>query len=169
MALPVNRNVTFSPSDPIPSVLLNALQDSLIGFKHPELIEYYAAAAFAAFGTANLSGGFWTSSSANQFYCPLPYPVGCRITQMSAAYRVGVTAGASCQLFLRRRNYATPTVAPDIIATMAADTTDNAAGESSTVAAINHTIVAGYLYDLQFTVNTTGSILYGANVGRDRL
>jgi hypothetical protein len=172
MALPTTRNITIAPSDPIPSVLLNALQDSIIGFKHPELIESYHAAAFMpahGVGNASFNGGIWTTSTTEQFLCAIPYPVGTRITQVSATYRVGVTAGATVSFLLQRRNLATPTAVVDTIANIAADSTDNASGETTVIAAINHTMLSNYAYFLQYQLSSAGSIIYGATVGRDRL
>lgn len=57
MLLPTSRNVTLNPSDPIPSALLDDLQDCIIGTKKPTTIRPQMPAPYAVATSFNLAGG----------------------------------------------------------------------------------------------------------------
>lgn len=72
MALPTTRDITLSPLDPVPSSLLNTLQDQIIGGKHPIFENVIAACEFLpeAGSAANLGNGVWTFGAVSVLQAP---------------------------------------------------------------------------------------------------
>lgn len=123
--LPVSRSLTLSPSDPIPSALLNEIQDAVIGAKHPTAAIVVPASSFCLVsGTATLADGVWTmTSNTPVLEAGIGIPGGDTVVAILGFYiRHSSVTGSTYRLRLRKRIVDTglPGTASDIV-----DTTEN--------------------------------------------
>src|SRR3954469_10026954 len=108
--LPISRTITLTPADPVPSALLDELQDRDIASSGTRKI-FIAAAAFcdsgsgSGAGTAALNNDVWTLTNAREVSTSLSLPVGTTITniRLSVNRAVGSSPGAS----VRKRDFGT--------------------------------------------------------------
>lgn len=114
MPLPTSRDLTINPTDPIPSSLLNKLQDCTVGMKFPLHDRPIGPASWQvkAGGNASLGDGQWTFGALSQLVAPLELPYGTTIATVLFAYNRG--GAGNITLKLRKRNIATGAAAADI-------------------------------------------------------
>jgi hypothetical protein len=105
MALPTTRDITLSPDDPVPSALLNTLQDQIIGGKHPIFEIPIAACDFApeAGSSASLGNGQWTFGAVSVVAAACRVRAGAKIVQAVVEVNRG-GAGTIIFSLLRRAN-----------------------------------------------------------------
>lgn len=173
MALPSSRNTTYVPGvSQVKSADLNAIQDCIIGVKHPEIERGYAAAAWQTDGTNGIKnnvGGAWTvgGTGVESFTTGLPeIPAGDRITTVGWSYSRG--GAGTVTMRLRRRK--SDGSAPEAITPSAGSETDSTGAAIETnVVTYNHTVAAGYFYYLTFATDNVAQSFLGAAVKHDRL
>lgn len=167
MSLPASRNTTYSPSDPVKSADLNAIQDQIVGAKHPALSIALGAAAFLpkAGGNASLGDGQWTFGAVStlQGSASARIPVGTRITTIEWFYNRG--GAGNITVNLRKRNLRTGAAAADI----ATNTDNTGAALEAFLMTVNYTVEADYEVWLEVTCDNAAHVFEGAIVSTDRL
>lgn len=120
-ALPTGRSITLNPGDPVPSALLNELQDQIIGAKFGEIGPTLSGSDFQLVqGTGVVSDGTWTFSVVPaKIICGLKVPsrnTGVVVNPTIVASFFGFnTGGAGTVTYkIRGRNIATNAAAFDI-------------------------------------------------------
>ena len=149
--LPTTRDATIDGSSPIPSSLLNKLQDLFVGDKHVEREIPLSAPDWSPLpaDTSTYEGSDWTVGSGGgagtgTFFCNVPIPVGHRITQVSFAYPRG-TAG-TITMVLQKRTLLSGS--PTDVATFV-DSTHDGASVQHVISGINEVAVTGEAYYLK--------------------
>ncbi len=90
MALPNTRQLTLNPSDPVPSSLLNALQDCIVGGKYgPSIIQVHPSVVQPQLATSiayNFVGDYaeYTSGGSAKAMFPVSIESGARILSITA-------------------------------------------------------------------------------------
>jgi hypothetical protein len=138
MALPSSRNTSYSPTNPLKSADLNAVQDCIIGAKHGDLT--LLISPHVGYGT-NFSLAFddlVTFSGAGTWKVPLRLPVGKRLKSMTIDLAGNSAQTMQCVLrgyktfpSTTTREAANPTHTPGAMAQFTTDFADMvvAAGE----------------------------------------
>jgi len=89
MTLPLARQLTINATDPIPSDLLNKLQDAIVGNKKPSLTRVVAPFTMAALGSlvawTTIGNGYVQSTGAANGLIPLYMETGDRITGVTVS------------------------------------------------------------------------------------
>jgi len=92
MSLPTSRDITIANGDPIPSALLNKLQDCAIGNKKPSLTRTLSSLSFPWIGSWATPGAGYVLSNAGGIpgVVPLYMETGDRITEVTiSSYGTG--------------------------------------------------------------------------------
>jgi hypothetical protein len=150
---------------PLPSSVINALQDMIIGAKHPELEVAIHAADFQVDGTSGTldQNGYWLPSALGYQYAPLRLSVGTRINSVTFYYNVAGAGAVTPKV--RRMQLSTGTIS-DVTAGVR-DTTGVAI--ETQVLAPAHVVVTGYVYFLEVKHENAANKNYGAVMKFDRL
>ena len=167
MALPTSRNTTYGASSPILSADLNALQDQIVGVKHPATPRVLGASSFLVKqGTATLGAGQWTFGAVTDLVKSLAdlVVVGDRLTTVQFCYNRG-GAGAIV-LSLKQRNIVTGAAEALVVA---ATTINAGTGWTTTTITYNYTIPANTAVHLEINANNVANIFGGAVINNDRL
>lgn len=88
MSLPSSRDITINPTDPIPSALLNKLQDCVVGRKKPPYTRAAITTQLGLWGSTPWplgTGGFTTSTGIADGDVYLPVEEGDRITGITVS------------------------------------------------------------------------------------
>jgi hypothetical protein len=161
MALPDSRDITLGGGSKIPSSLLNALQDQVIGSKHPEQPVIYGPGSFLLEAAgATLSGNeYWEGSGAFTIRRNLLRPVGTVITEITYVYNRNNVG--TLTLRFQKANLITGGVHTDIVAasSIAAGT-----GIATTTITPNYTMEADHSIVLRLTGSNATNRIYGARV-----
>lgn len=170
MGLPTSRDQTVTNASPVPSALLNNLQDQIIGNKHPQLeLDIDASKGRPdnnAGGSYNPNGYWSTFVGAGTVRIPIEVPVGKRIVSVECFYSINGT-GAGLTPRLRRQNHAAGTITS--VVSGANDNTGGAGVIESQVLSANHTVLTGEAYFVEFTVANANHRAYGIKVLFDAL
>jgi hypothetical protein len=170
MALPTSRNTTYAASSPVLSVDLNALEDCIIGNKHPTLEMCLDASVFKgdslALGTMNAAGYLSSFSAAGIVRAGVPIPVGKRIISVEVFYSINGSA-ANLTPKLRKQILSTA-VQADVVAG-SADNTGAAGVIESQLLTANHVVLTGNTYFIEVSVTNSLQRIYGAKVLFDSL
>jgi len=164
VSLPASRDLTINPADPIPSAVINKLQDCVVAQKHPAQPRTLGPSSWhpKVPGSATLGAGEWTINNTTMVGDLDWIPVGDRIVNANWSYNPG---GVSLDMSLRRRKL--DGTAEETLFSFT-DSTGSAVEQS--LQAYNHTVVAGYSYYLQAIGNAAGGQkLLGATVTTDCL
>lgn len=170
MNLPTSRNTTYGANTPILSVDIDAIQDCIVGAKHPVIERPIHGSGWispSALGTFN--GSIWTGPAGGfEVRAALDVPIGDRITHVTFTYN-RANAGTVTVTVVEVKLDGTGS---NNLATFA----DNASGNVVTtkdLAAINYTTRAGYVYFILTNFNgassTAGGTAYHASWFHDRL
>lgn len=167
MALPTTRDLTLGPASPIPSSVINSLQDQIVGLKFPRTTFPYGSAAFSANpgGLALHAAGQWTFTGASQLVAALGnrFTSGTTVVQVEWAYNRG--GAGSFDLKLRKRNIRTGAAAADVDTV----TINAGTGWTTTVRAVNLALAADEVWWLDATFSNAANIFGGALVDGSRL
>jgi hypothetical protein len=179
--LPTSRNTNYSPTSPILSVDLDAIQDCIIGAKHGPLEMMIPAAAFVAAGQSAIAtpqnvniggeaGGVWRNWAAapnNKIVSWIPIPVGSRVTAIDYYFNK-LGSAASMQM-----NFMCTTLSVVGVPLLAIRTYNDLTSLSVEVThsetAINYTIVNTDRPFIEVISTTAAHQFYGAKVTYDRL
>lgn len=172
MSLPNSRNTTYGASSPVLSNDLNALEDCIIGVKHPSVEDPIGAQSFvlAPGGTATLGDGRWTFGAVSVLVANLKIIVGTRIHQIEWAYDRG--GAGNVTLKLRRRNMiasagAQPAAAN--VGTAGVVTVSAGTGWANNLQTYDYVVAAGDAMWLEIQCDNVANIFGGARLFRDRL
>ena len=165
--LPFSRTVTLNPSDPVPSSLLDELQDKIISgsYNDQELIIGHDAFVLDS-GSGTKTGDEWTLSGGSGFIqAPLRLPVGTLVKSGTFSTRT-VTIGVSASVSVMTKTYgsggAYAGISTSSINSSGAYTT-TALGLASGVSTF--TILSNTLYVLRMTLGGSGDLrLEGARL-----
>lgn len=141
MPLPLVRDLTINPTDPVPSSLLNKLQDMVIGAKFGPTPVSLGGSAFQVIGAATPllnAGGLWTFSAAGLLSSGLRLAEGTKITALTWAYNRG--GAGTMQLRLYKRNILGGGAAVSLDLT----TINAGTGYTTTTKNPNYTVEVGY-------------------------
>lgn len=175
--LPTSRTLTLVSSDPIPSALLNELQDQHVGSKHPNRPLFIGGADWVVdAGTATRVGNVWTfpTTGTNRLVACLKLWPGTRISNLLWSYnRNSNNVSGEFDISLARRSFGdggatTATVTSGVVSSGTGFTTR----DSTVDGGIPHTILDGFYYLLSFTSTTAFSgapSFDGVKVAFDRL
>jgi hypothetical protein len=169
--LPLARSINFANGDPIPSALLNEMQDQIVGNKFaPELVGIGGSGFQLIAGTGTQADDGWTSlNSSTRLVANLCIPTGIRILQISWSQVGSGSGNATMKLRTRELVHSSSAV------TVSTDTISSGSGF------INHGMSSGLPYDipafitgnvtsvwLEFNTTDTGATFLGALVGFQR-
>jgi hypothetical protein len=154
MALPTTRDLTLSPSDPVPSALLNTLQDQIIGGKHPTFETPIAACDFAleAGGTASLNNGQWTFGAVSVIDAACRVRAGEKIVQAVVECNRG-GAGTIIVSLVRRAN------GSGVPVTVATTTISTGTGLVLATLTPNYQVAPGEQVYLRVEINNAANIV----------
>lgn len=170
MNLPTTREHTWTPDGPVYSADFNAVQDCIIGAKHPlHEIPLGGAAWRPVTNTTTWNGDQWILAAADTIWCSIPrLAVGSRITDA----KFGIKHGTLGTITLRVSRKPITGGAIEDLATLN-DVTHDGAFFTAEIASIAFTTVTGYDYRLgvSFDANaaTNGAQLVHGAVFVDRL
>lgn len=170
MNLPGAREYTQATGQPVTPALVNALQDCIIGAKHPSLPYAIGALNFQMVtgGTATLDqeNDLWTFGAVSKLVAPLRVPIGTRIHQLTWYYNRG-NAGTVTLALKRRDNTAAHAAVGAAIDSVADNATPNA--WQNNVRTPDHVIAAGFTYWLFVQCDNVANIFGGVIINPDRL
>jgi hypothetical protein len=163
--LPLHRDVTLDDASPVPSALLNKLQDCIVGRKHGSIRWQIGGGAFnlasvTVTGGLLNQGGLWTFSGAATLYAGLAGPrygviEGTKITSLTWAYNRG--GAGTLQLSLYKRNILTNVSTPVDVATISTGT-----GYETKTSLPNYTVEANHEVSLFAECNNVAHQFGGA-------
>jgi hypothetical protein len=170
MGLPTSRDQTVLNTSTVPSALLNALQDQIVGNKHGTLEIGIGASKgrpdSSAGGSLNALGYWSTFVGAGTVRIPIEVPVGKRIVSIEQFYSVNGT-GAGITPALKRQAHATGTISTVVLGSN--DNTGGAGVIESQVLTANHVVLTGNAYFAEVTVANANHRVYGVKVTFDSL
>jgi hypothetical protein len=171
MGLPTSRSITINDRDPIPASILNLLQDTIIGAKHPELeLEYaHSMFTFASGWVNNNSGATLAATSPGAVaYCGLELPVGDRLITVKWGYEIFAAGTFQMRLYRQKLD---GSALPELITPASGTTSDSvvAANGKTNIVTYNHVIADDYTYFLQVDASAATIFLFGAIVRHDNL
>lgn len=165
--LPYSRTLTINPTDPIPSALLNELEDQIIGAKIPELPRHLGSQKWSLVtgGTATFDGpnDQWSFGAVSQLVCALDLDQVTRITSVTWVYNRANLGNVT--LKLRRRDTTVARAAAADVASIVDNATN---GWQNNVQVYNHIVAAGFSYFLQLQCDNAAHLFGGALLKRDR-
>lgn len=168
MALPLSRNKTCTPADPVDSDLDNDLQDCVIGGKHGWLWRALPAPMWEpkAGGNASLGALEWTFGAATLMHCALDLNVNTVIRELRVAF-IGSVGNVHIRL-LKRSLTADVAVVTTLLRTIATAAQfydesivdfDPGVGGNQTL-----TIEAGFQYAIEVELTNAAHKLRGARI-----
>lgn len=170
MTLPTSRNTTYAAAVEVKSADLNAIQDAIIGMKHPEIeIPQHGSGWLPGAYTGGYAyGSEWSMpAGGGGFTCPIFPPVGSRITQCKFGFKRASAGSISYELIR------TPLIGSGGVVIANAADAASVGYVIQTIAAINHIVLAdnGYALLVIFDAASAaaGSKLVGGSHFRDRL
>ena len=163
--LPTARSLTLAATDPVPSALLNEVQDQFVGAKHPQLEVPVPACEWQleSGGAASLGAGIWTFGAASNISAPIRAPIGTRIVTANIDCDRGGSGSITFYL-LERIGAAAAT-----IVTSVAITTGTGRSVIPFAVPCNKLMVSGSQYFLRVATNNVANVVYCANYFIDRL
>lgn len=162
MGLPNSRDLTLDGSTPIPSSLINKLQDCVVGGKHPEFEHGMHGSGFQPTGASTYNGSLWNvAAGGDTFYMPIDVRVGDTITHVQGGYLRGTVASQISTALVRKplNGGAAATIASVL------DNTADGAFHVADVANINHVVESGYGYALYVTFDANAATNGAKHVG----
>lgn len=167
MGLPATREITATTSTPVPSTVMNVVQDCIVGRLHAEQEEEIPAGDFVMLtgNPATFDGTKWVHSSASPWapYAFPKIPVGDRLTSISFAYNRGTsTVGLSLSVL-----DATGTIVGSALVSDS-DTTSSG-NQVKKYTGLNHVMLTGQSLALSFIVLGTDAQVFGAAKFWDKL
>lgn len=158
MALPFSRNITLSPSDPVPSSLLNDLQDSIVGSKHANHEIPIAACDFTpeSGSSANLgSNGQWSFSAVSTLVAPCRVRAQERINSILFEYNRG-GAGTIVVSLVKR------IAGSGVVTVVSTASITTGTGLATTTITPNYQVAAGEQVYMRVEVNNAANIFVRA-------
>lgn len=172
MTLPLSRNRTYSPGDPIRSSDLNDIQDQIIGAKHGELELMIAAAAaqpgdVATNPTFDTSGRYWEhAGSNNAVYTALPLAPGDIIRRWEVWGRENTSTYSALLLRITMATGAQATIGSKVSGTGVGVITSVVAGPDAD--GLPYTVLDDECIVMQVSLAGTGNRYYGMKLTYDR-
>lgn len=162
MALPDTREATLIPGGPIPAVVLNALQDAVIGGKH-RYSNYTIPACdwrVESGGNASLGLNEWTINALTVLSAPIAIRVGQRIDEVTYQYNRG--GAGTITITLVKKTGAVSTV-------LATSTINTGTGITTTTIMPNYTMEAGYQLYIRAQCDNAAHRINNARYWLDKL
>lgn len=135
--LPLNRTASLGPDDPVPSALLNEIQDMIeLGAHGPKFIVLGGESFSLRLGTGTEVDGHWTFSAVPAVLrCNLPLPAGATVTSLFTWASAG-GAGTITSKFRRKNLFGTggPPLVPGAASDIASDAKTGTYGASILIA-----------------------------------
>lgn len=165
MALPTTRDITVSPTSPIPSALANKLQDMITGWKFPAMDFPHPACDWRPQGGGSglLGDGQWTFGGLTILMAKIRLPVGTLISSCTFGYNRG--GAGTIDVYLKKRNIVTG--AAVVVVATSADVT----GSAWETAVLNpaYTVEADFSVWLETRCSNGANIFGGAKINASRL
>jgi hypothetical protein len=172
MPWPDARLTSYTPSAAVKSNDLNAIQDAIIGMKHPVQPLHLGAGAFFlknGGGLATLGVGQWTCTGAADLLCEISplVPQGHRLVSITWRYNRGGAGTVTRRA--RQREMSVPGAVGDLAGPGYPIADVTGAAIENNLDTLNYTMPATTSVWLEIQISNAAHIFYGVSLAFDRL